>query len=164
MCEFAHTAVVSVGTIADGFLVIGYEEKQEAEKALGVVVSSDEGLWENNDFVQYQSGEWKQKSIEKVVLLFTYIALNSFAKLCVRMNPFTFDEFADLPWGRQEQNQWVVHGYVNERSRVVRSREGQSIGQWFLQTLEPDATADLLKYEMLPENGGSMVIAFERAD
>ena len=53
------TLTPPVGTIADGFLVIGYEEKQEAEKALGVVVSSDEGLWENNDFVQYQSGECK---------------------------------------------------------------------------------------------------------
>ena len=152
------------GVVSDGFLVLGYEEKAEAEQALGVVVSSDESLWEANAFAPYsQGGEWKQKSIERVVLLFTYIALNSFAKLRVRMGPYSFKEFADVPWGEQEQNDWVVHGYVNERVRIVRSRDGQSIGQWFLQTLEPDATPNLLKYEMMPGNGGSLVVAFERA-
>ena len=152
------------GVVTDGFLVVGYEEKAEAEEALGVVVSTDESLWDENAFAPYsQGGEWKQKSVEKVVLLFTYLALNSFAKLRVRMDPYTFKEYADLPWGEQEQNDWVVHAYVNERQRIVRSKDGQSTGQWFLQTLDPESTPNLLKYEMLPGNGGSFVIAFERA-
>ena len=56
-----------------------------------------------------------------------------------------------------------MHGYVDERTRVMRSREGASLGNWFLQTLEPDSTPEQLKYEMYPENGGYFVISFERA-
>ena len=151
------------GTITDGFLVLGYEEKAEVEKALKVAISSDEGLWENNAFRQYEDCDWKQKKVEKVVLLFTYLALNSLAKLRVRLNQYGMDEYADLPWGSQDQNTWVVHGYVDERTRIMRSREGASLGNWFLQTLEPDSTPEQLKYEMYPENGGYFVISFERA-
>ena len=151
-----------IGTLTEGFLVIGYEEKADAEKALGVTISTDEALWETNEFTQFAGGEWKQDSVEKVVLLFTYLALNSVAKLRMSFTQFAMDEYADLPWGSQEQNKWFVHGYVNERQRVVRSREGKSMGQWFLQTLEPDATPELLKFQMLPENGGSFVISFKR--
>lgn len=151
------------GSIIDGFLKINYEEKSEAEQELGISISSDGSLWESNAFVKYQEDEWKQKAVEKVVLLFTYLALNSFAKLRVRFTQYGFNEFADLPWGSQDQNTWIVHGYVDATSRVVRSRDGQSIGQWYLQSLEPDATADLLKYKMLPGNGGSFIISFERA-
>ena len=68
------------------------------------------------------------------------------------------------PWGRQEQNSWRVYGYVNDRVRVVRSADGRSIGQWFLQSLMPDASASVLKYEMLPENGGSFVISLEQQE
>ena len=152
-----------IGTLTEGFLVIGYEEKADAEKALGVTISTDEALWETNEFTQFAGGEWKQDSVEKVVLLFTYLALNSVAKLRMSFTQFAMDEYADLPWGSQEQNKWFVHGYVNERQRVVRSREGKSMGQWFLQTLEPDSTPEQLKYEMYPENGGYFVISFERA-
>ena len=136
------------GTITDGFLKIGYEEKAEAEEALSVTISSDEALWESNEFSKYE-GVWTQSSVDKVVLLFTYLALNSIAKLRVRLDAYTMDESVDLPWGTQDQNKWVIYGYVNERQRVVRSRDGASLGQWFLQTLEPDATANVLKYQML---------------
>ena len=151
------------GKLTDGFLVIGYEEKAEAEKALGVTISSDESLWEENEFVQYQDGgDWTQQSIERVVLLVTYLILNSIGRLRVRMGQYGMAEYVDLPWGAQDQNKWVVHGYVNARSRVVRSTDGQSIGQWFLQTLEPESSAELLKYEMMPGNGGSLVASFTR--
>lgn len=150
------------GTITDGWLVLGYEEKAEAEKDLDVVVSTDEALWVENDFAVYNGAEWKQVAVEKVVLLFTYLALNSIAKLRFNMQPFTMQEYADLPWGEQDQNQWFVHGYVNARQRVVRSRDGQSMGQYFLQTLSDEATPELLKFEMMPANGGKFTISFER--
>jgi hypothetical protein len=52
---------------------------------------------------------------------------------------------------------------VNARQRILRSKDGGvSYGQWFLQSLEPDATPQLLKYQMLPANGGSFVIAWRR--
>ena len=140
-----------------------YEDKAEVEKAFDITISTDPEIWESNDFMQYVGErEWKQKSIERVVLLVAYVLLNSVAKLSVRMDAKTFDEYVDLPWGRQEQNKWVVYGYVNERVRVVRSRDGKSLGQWFLQKLEPDSSATLLKYEMMPENGGFMTASFER--
>ena len=107
-------------------MVTGYEDKSEVEKEFGVSISSDVSLWESNEFMQYVGAEWMQDSVERVVLLFTYLALNSVAKLSVSMAANTFEEFVDLPWGRQDQNAWVVYGYVDERTRIVRSKEGQS--------------------------------------
>ena len=162
-CTRITAALGEGGEIIDGFLVTGYEDKAEVEKAFDITISTDPEIWESNDFMQYVGErEWKQKSIERVVLLVAYVLLNSVAKLSVRMDAKTFDEYVDLPWGRQEQNKWVVYGYVNERVRVVRSRDGKSLGQWFLQKLEPDSSATLLKYEMMPENGGFMTASFER--
>jgi hypothetical protein len=55
-----------------------------------------------------------------------------------------------------------VYGYVSPSARIVRAAEGVSYGQWFLQTLEPDATASLMKFEMRPANGLGCVLAFDR--
>ena len=150
------------GVVTDGFRSLGYETKAEAEEALSVTISSDESLWEENDFMQYQDADWTQKSIDRVVLLVAYLILNSIGKLRIRMGQYSMEEYVDLPWGAQDQNKWNVHGYVNARSRVVRSTDGQSTGLWFLQTLEPESSATLLKYEMLPGNGGRMVASFTR--
>jgi hypothetical protein len=96
--------------LVDNFLVTGYENKTEVEQAFGVVVSEDASLWDDNAFLEYVGPEWVQSSVEKVVLLFTYLALNSFAKLSVRMGANTMEEEAILPWGRRPQNEWVVYG------------------------------------------------------
>ena len=72
--------------LVDNFLVKGYENKTEVEQIFGVSISSDESLWDENDFVAYLGEkEWVQKKVEQVVMLFTYVALNSFAKLRVAM-------------------------------------------------------------------------------
>jgi len=147
--------------IEDGFLGDA-DARIEAEQQLGVTLSDDVSLWEDNAFMEYCGGEWKQTSVDRVVLLSTFIALKFLAKLTYEMAPYTFDEFADTVLGRRENNKWKVCGYISTRSRIVRSIEGVSYGQWFLQTLEPDASRTVMKFEMLPANGLGCVLGFER--
>ena len=45
----------------------------------------------------------------------------------------------------------------------MRSTEGKSYGLWCMQTLEPDTTASVLRYEMMPSNGGGCMLQFERS-
>ena len=109
--------------------------------------------------------EWQQVSIDRVVLLTTYVLLNYVAKLRVRFSVDSFQEDVLLPVaGRQPHNDWVIYGYVSESVRVVRANDGsKSYGQWFLMSLEPDSTPERVKYFMKPENGGSCVIEIEKS-
>ena len=140
------------------------DQRAEAEEALKVKVSSDPALWEANDFVQYGSGEWKMTGFDRIVLLATFMAFKAGSKLSVvDVGANAFEEFVDAPIiGRQPQNSWVVFGYLNERARVCRSYEGKSFGAWYVQTLEPDATPSVLKYEMMPSTGHGAMLQFER--
>jgi len=148
--------------VVDGFLGDG-EARNEAEEAFGVVVSSDPEIWSANDFVCYEGGGWKLTSTERVMLLTTYVALNYLVKLEMDVRHDGFDEDRVVPvLGRQRNNAWRVHGYVSPRSRVVRSTEGVSYGQWFLQTLEPDASDSRMSFEMRASTGIGCVMAFER--
>ena len=145
----------------DGF--IGYEDqRKEAELQLSVVVSSDESLWESNGFSQWEGGEWMQVSVDEVVLLATYLAFKA-AKLFVTCSAKGFNEETELPvLGRQSANRWIVHGYVSDSVRIVRSAEGSSYGQWYLQTIAPDATPTMMKYRLRAARGTGCVQTFER--
>jgi len=147
----------------DGFLGDG-EARSEAEEAFCVTVSNDPDLWESsNDFARYEGSGWKLTSVERVMLLTTYVALNYLVKLEMDMQRNGFDEDRVVPvLGRQRNNVWRVHGYIDPRSRIVRSTEGVSYGQWFLQTLESDATDSCMRYEMRSSTGIGCVLAFER--
>lgn len=151
--------------LTDGFLGDA-NRRAEAEKDLGVVISSDESLWEANAFPNDGNEEWRQVAIDRVVVISTYLLLKYVAKLRLCFTPDNrFKEWVDGPIvGRKDHNEWKVYGYVSDTVRVVRAEDGgASYGQWFLMSLEPDSTADLLKYEMMPANGGGCVITLERA-
>jgi hypothetical protein len=60
------------------------------------------------------------------VLLATYLKLTFLAQLSVCMRANSMDEDANYKLGgRQPNNRWRVHGYVDRRRRVVRSAEGE---------------------------------------
>ena len=137
--------------------------RKEAEEALGVSISSDAALWEENDFAVYTGpAEWSQVSVDKVTLLTTYIALNFLAKLSVVMAAEGYTESAAAPWGKSPSNEWVVFGYVGPNTRVVKSKEGSSFGSWFLQTLLPDASPSKLSYSMRSQTGSGCELVFEK--
>jgi hypothetical protein len=74
-----------------------------------------------------RSGSRKlQVSVDRVVLLSTYLKLTFLAQLAVSMRAYSMDEDADYTLGgRQLNNRWRVHGYVDRRRRVIRSAEGE---------------------------------------
>ena len=153
----------------ENFVCDYLDQKKEAEEKLGVVVSADESLWTTNGFSQWTGGEWRQTEFDKVVLLTTYLALKVAKNRYVTMSPTaleqptTFEETSELPLvGRVPSDSWVVHGYVSATERIIRSVEGASYGQWFLQAIEPDATPTVMKYSLRSETGAGIVQTFER--
>jgi len=111
-----------------GWLDQNCPPKAEAEEGLGVTISTDESLWEDNDFAPYVDAqrEWMQVSVDRVVLLSTYLQLTFLAKLAVLMKADTMDETADYKLGgRMSNNRWRVHGYVDRSRRVIRSTDGE---------------------------------------
>jgi hypothetical protein len=141
--------------------------REEAEEAFrtqcpprAFTVNSDPALWDENEFVQY-TGSWSLSGFDRVVQLPTYMALKFAAKLVVA-NPGG-DRFTVTDNGMSNMaDDWVVFGYINSRSRVVKSIEGSSFGLWYVQTLEPDATSSSLKYEMMPSTGSGYMLEYEK--
>jgi len=154
------------GKIADGWRGDA-KMREEAEEAFqtqcpprAFTVSTDAALWEENDFAQYE-GVWSLSGFDRVVQLPTYMALKFAAKLVVT-NPGG-DRFDVADNGLSSMaDSWVVFGYINSRSRVVKSTEGSSFGLWYVQTLEPDATSSALKYEMMPSSGSGYMLEYEK--
>lgn len=65
-------------------------------------------------------------SVDRVVLLATFLKLTFLAQLSVNMRAYSMDENANYKLGgRQLNNRWRVHGYVDRSRRVVRSAEGE---------------------------------------
>ena len=60
------------------------------------------------------------------MLLATYLKLNFLATLLVKMNAYSMDEMAEYKvGGRQLNNRWRIHGYVDRSKRVIRASEGE---------------------------------------
>jgi hypothetical protein len=144
---------------------VGDERKKaEVEEVFGVTVSSDDTLWDDNEFAKYiDKGVWKQVAVERVVLLGTYIALNYLTKLSCRMDATCFEEFVELPlFGKKSHNKWVVHGYVSPTVRIVRALDGSaSYGQWYLMTLEEGSTPSRMIYHLMQQNRIGCAVSFE---
>ena len=67
--------------MVNGFL--GDDTKRaEVEKVFDVTLSSDETLWEKNEFTKYvdEEQEWTQTGVDRVTLLGTFLALNYLTK------------------------------------------------------------------------------------
>lgn len=141
--------------------------REEAEEAFrtqcpprAFAVSSDPVLWDENEFAQY-TGSWSLSGFDRVVQLPTYMALKFAAKLVVA-NPGG-NRFTVTDNGMTSMtDDWVVFGYINSRSRVVKSVEGSSFGLWYVQTLEADATSSSLKYEMMPSTGSGYMLEYHK--
>jgi len=154
----------------ENFVCDYLDQKTEAEEKLGVTVSADEELWDSNGYSQWSDGgEWTQTEFDNVVLITTYLAMKLAKNLCVTMSPTSFDEpttfeeSSELPIvGRQTSDRWIVHGYVSATRRIIRSAEGSSYGQWYLQSIEPDASPTVMKYSLLSETGAGITQTFEK--
>ena len=161
----------SIPAWASGKVVNGWrgdpELRNEAEEAFrkncpprAFEVSSDPALWEDNDFAPY-SGEWKMSGFDRVVQLPTYMQLKFAAKLVLTTPGADTFEVADNGMSNMG-DAWVVFGYINRKQRVIKSVDGSSFGMWYVQTLEPDATEGVLKYEMMPSSGSGYMLEYTR--
>lgn len=77
--------------MVNGFL--GDDAKRaEVEEAFDIKLSTDETLWEENEFMKYvdEEREWTQTGVDRVTLLGTYLALNYLTKRKAQRysNPF----------------------------------------------------------------------------
>ena len=167
ICMMAPIPMWASGEIADGWRG-DPKMREEAEEAFKVncpprafTVSSDPTLWEDNDFMPYASGEWTQSGWDRVVQLPTYMALKFTAKLAVASPGSDTFEVVDNGISNLSDT-WVVFGYINRKQRVVKSVEGHFFGTWFVQSLEPDCTESVLKYEMMPSTGSGYMLEFKR--
>lgn len=136
------------------------------QEVLEVTLSSDDTLWEHNDFAKYVSPDepWQMTAFDRVVLLGTFLQLKAADGLYAEWKqPDYYEEHLELPlFGRTIHNRWVVHGYVSPTQRVCRSTEGNNYGKWALVTLEPDATDRVLKQRWESQDGTMCELTFEQ--
>jgi hypothetical protein len=149
-------------SINDGFLGRA-ADRAEAEAALGVTASSDEGLWDTNDFSDYAAGAtWASTGFDRVVLLPTFLKLRASKFTLEMVSDRYYEEYIENFFGRRLSNRWVVYGYVSPSSRIVRSTEGSCYGAWTLVTLEPDAGPTRLSWAQQTERADNYVMSFEK--
>ena len=149
----------------DGFLGSA-ADKEEAEEQLGVRISTDADLWEQNEFRQYVRPQpWTMTSFGRVVLIFLFLKLK-LAKAVVAdwsgdgAPGDYYEEEIEGPLGRSIFNRWVVYGYVSPTERIVRSSEGDNYGAWVRCVLEPDSTPSALKLSYIPADGSRWSMEF----
>lgn len=151
-------------SVSEGFLG-SKADRAEAEEVLEVTISSDEALWDTNEFTKYVSDEsWVMTAFDRVVLLGTFLQLKAAEGLFAEWKrPDYYEEYVELPlFGRTIFNRWVVHGYVSPTQRVCRSTEGNNYGKWALVSLEPDANERVLKQRWESQDGTMCELTFEK--